>query len=383
MAENKNQHYVPQLYLRHFSRDKKTITVFSIRENRIVSTNAPIDNQCSKDYLYGKDLILEKALADLETNSAPIIKYVIESSTLPMKGSPEYLTLMIFLLYQYARTISAADQLNEMTEKIAKNLLKDHIRRTKPEEITIGDLDAVKIFHPKAANLNLRTVALQIPLILDLESSLLINKTEVELITSDNPVILYNNYYSKEPLSYLGLASKGLLIFFPLTPNHYIILYDAKIYQIGEPESSKAIFLKQENDINQLNILQLINSNKTAYTLGNSQDYFQSLMQIATKYRADEKITVNDSELHNEPDGKESKLLWSSKNRIGFDIDLSLLRIRENINPDYLAQHLIRNPLLVELHREFTKLVDRKVYKPSDWPLFLEKKINNEESATR
>lgn len=64
MSANKNQHYVPQVYLRAFSEDNngKSISVFLIEAEKEIQ-RAPIKSQCSSDYFYGEDLVLEKNLA--------------------------------------------------------------------------------------------------------------------------------------------------------------------------------------------------------------------------------------------------------------------------------------------------------------------------------
>lgn len=63
MASNKNQHFVPRCYLRPFTLDGNglSINIFNIDRSRAIK-NAPVKNQCSGDYFYGKDQKLERAL---------------------------------------------------------------------------------------------------------------------------------------------------------------------------------------------------------------------------------------------------------------------------------------------------------------------------------
>jgi Protein of unknown function (DUF4238) len=51
LADNKNQHFVPQFYLRNFSTDeeKQSIGLFNFARSTAVG-NASIRNQCSRDY---------------------------------------------------------------------------------------------------------------------------------------------------------------------------------------------------------------------------------------------------------------------------------------------------------------------------------------------
>ena len=57
MASNKNQHFVPRCYLREFTHksENKAITVYNIDRKKCIP-KAPVKNQCSKDYFYGKTI---------------------------------------------------------------------------------------------------------------------------------------------------------------------------------------------------------------------------------------------------------------------------------------------------------------------------------------
>jgi len=67
MADNKNQHYVPRVHLEPFTLDGEglAINLFNIDRLRPVH-NAPVRNQCSGDYFYGKDERLERAINSVE-----------------------------------------------------------------------------------------------------------------------------------------------------------------------------------------------------------------------------------------------------------------------------------------------------------------------------
>ena len=54
MHKHKKHHFVPKLYLRHFTVDGKNLSIYNISKKRII-TNIPYDSQCSKDYYYGTD----------------------------------------------------------------------------------------------------------------------------------------------------------------------------------------------------------------------------------------------------------------------------------------------------------------------------------------
>ena len=75
MAENKNQHYVPQSYQRHFSDDGKNTGVYILKAKKYIASSK-IQHQASKDYFYSKDLVIEHELSKLEGWADVAIKSV-------------------------------------------------------------------------------------------------------------------------------------------------------------------------------------------------------------------------------------------------------------------------------------------------------------------
>lgn len=67
MASNKNQHFVPKCYLRPFTVEGAgaAINLYNIDRHKFICM-APVKNQCSGDYFYGKDERLEAVIQHLE-----------------------------------------------------------------------------------------------------------------------------------------------------------------------------------------------------------------------------------------------------------------------------------------------------------------------------
>lgn len=364
MAEKKRHHYVPQLYLKYFSKDKKNIIVFSIKEKRIVAENAPIRRQCYQNYMYSKNQKFEDIMSLLEGAAKRIFEEIITSKELPRKKDPDYITLLIFVLYQSARTLFAAEQLNEIFDKTFKSIIKDHVKFRKPEGITPEDIDKATFSHKEPSLFNLGIISQIIPLLFDLDCKLTINKTSNEFITSDNPVILYNKYYLNDIRGYIGLACKGLLILFPITPRHYLIYYDPIIYKIGGKKLHKPITQLNKRDVDELNILQLINSNKTVYTLNMSEKYFENIFTAKIQsHRFSEKSILRESAYVDHGDGEKSKLIWNARPSIKYVATTSFIKISKKIPDYYKRQNLVRNPGLIDLHRKFLEKIKRKEYK--------------------
>lgn len=374
MAESKRQHYVPQLYLRLFSNDKKTIKVFSIKENKIVSEKASIARQCYKDYFYGTNLEIDKMITRIETATKPIIDSILTYKTKPSKKTEEYYRLLIFVLYQSARTLFAADQLSEGFDKLAKIILKKEIELKKPKGIKVDDVDKVKIKINKPAIQSLQGATQVFPLLFDLNCKIIFNSTKIEFITSDNPVILYNKYYFKDFLNYTGFACKGLIIIFPLSPKISLIFYDSNMYNIGGKKLHTSVNCYNEHDINELNILQYLNADKVLFTKSMKFKYLNLTVSKARKFRAQAKSIVKEQEAVVNGMGEQSIIRYT-RPKCKYEIDISFLKIRKNITSKYLSQKFFRDPYLVSLHKEFLKKVDEKKYKHSEWYVFLRVKI--------
>lgn len=87
MADNKRQHYVPKSTLRYFALDSDTkqeprqIRLFNISSQKIIP-NASLKEQCYRDYFYGKNLAIEKALADMEGYFATLVRKMINTRSI-------------------------------------------------------------------------------------------------------------------------------------------------------------------------------------------------------------------------------------------------------------------------------------------------------------
>lgn len=222
MATNKNQHFVPRCYLRPFSQDgvKVAISLINLQRKRLI-TNAPLKNQCSKDYFYGTDDQLEKAIQMIETGYASALQSLIESSH--CLTEKQQIVFRIFWLFQHLRTEAAAKQ---------SVLLADSIRdfgEWAPDESSLTITDAVQNACYTFTN--------NMHLIDDLKFCLFKNKTDVPFITSDNPAVITNKWHLEKKATVnhsFGMGSAGMLAILPLTPRLLLLGYDGDVYNIAK-----------------------------------------------------------------------------------------------------------------------------------------------------
>ncbi|MGE8676667.1 MAG: DUF4238 domain-containing protein [Achromobacter kerstersii] len=374
MAEKKNQHYVPQMYLRNFaSGSKKAIHLYNISAKRKIS-NAPIKGQCAASYFYGKDLKIENALQNIEGLVSKIIRGILDTDTLPKPRSKEAGGLLVFTIFQYARTKDMADIHDDMAEKFIKAVMERDgtIDKELLEKVTI------KLTQPTA--LALDSAAKHFYIAADLKMKLLLNRSDVEFITSDNPVVLYNQIFepSKPALgSNTGLACKGLQIFLPLSPTHLLVMYDGGTYRIGEKRSDSAI-ITNPNDVRQFNDLQYLNSFENLYSFSefSAPELFVMEQRNAGRPR-NRKGQLHQYQQPDRPDGKSSVLLHLSKpdHRIKLSIQpiRQLVRLTEAELNAYPKP--FRNARFVAMHKEFMEEVKAGNYDVSQMRRFLEDRV--------
>ena len=89
-----------------------------------------------------------------------------------------------------------------------------------------------------------------LPLVIDLKMDLLINRSTINYVTSDNPVVFYNQLFQEKNLSRgYGWGEYGIQFIIPVSPRIAICMYDSEVYEIKEKT------LKSDSTINKLNEL--------------------------------------------------------------------------------------------------------------------------------
>lgn len=262
MSKRKNHHYVPRFYLKRFSvnGEGKTIGLYNYK-NKVFIPNAPIKHQASKDFLYGKDDGTESDLAKLESAISKLFHYWTEEKILipPPKDSKAFSAIKRFILYQIYRTPKAG---NEALEH-----LNDAFQKFIPfiEPNNADKFKELKIVHEEATLLMLLHSADKEYLLNYLDCKFIVNLSELSFITSDSPVILYNQYMEKSGtyIGATGLPSKGLQIFYPIHPRLMICLYDPNVYNCGD--TTNCISTEEIDDIHQFNVMQFLNSDSQLF----------------------------------------------------------------------------------------------------------------------
>ncbi len=259
-TEKKNQHYVPQFHLKNFSIEfnQKQIGLFNIPSKEHVE-KCPIRTQASEDYYYGEDGIIEDLLSKAEGFLATEIHEIINRNELPKKGSIGHKELLHFIALMDLRNPILIDNIRNSKDLLSARLLQAN------KDTDVNSL-VPEISHDRAIGLSLSNIIVGAQFLADLDFKLLINETEHPFITSDNPIVKYNQFLEKRkfPDGKTGYGCMGLQIFIPISPKLMVLFYDSKIYKVGF-RKQRNLTIKNTNDVNNLNVLQFLNCNDNVY----------------------------------------------------------------------------------------------------------------------
>lgn len=237
----RQHHYVPRFYLTRFASKPKRISVYNLRRN-LAKEDVSLKGQCKKPNFYG-DSDTEKALAILEARAAICID---REANQPSNTPPE--NLLEFVAIQYLRTPAIPKTMDGVSKKLF-GFITDHM----PVEERIETMDSLmELDEMPVFNLTLKDGVVEN--IKDLKLAV-ISQPEDVFITSDNPVYFYNQYCEQiQGRGKNGTRQRGLQIFMPLSPRHYLLLYDGKTYDYVKSQSIST------SDIYSLNGLQVVSA---------------------------------------------------------------------------------------------------------------------------
>lgn len=375
MTSNKRHHFVPQFYIRNFSEDKRRVAVFNINQRKTV-LSASIKGQCQRSFLYGKDGEREKLLSQIETKAAIVIHRVIDTGCIPPKGTKEFVCLLYYLLLQHGRTIYAVEESNEMLDQFIKSTF---VPSMKAKGISEKDLAKVRVTLTDPTGYNLSHMLQCYPLLIDLEFSLFRNCTRYGFITSDNPLVLYNQLLEERRYtSNTGLQSQGLQIFLPLSAGYCLFVFDPKVYGFGKRKVS-TVNLQEETDIKQINSLQLVSAMNNVYfdARVNEGDALSKEWSRVKKYRRLKKMNLDILEEPREKPNQKKLLFGTYREDVRVGLKLSKVKILPNAKKrknDLLQRVAVRNEVLYDDFKEFKKLVKQGLYKPSQFYRFTQVK---------
>lgn len=256
MADNKLQHYVPKCHLRPFCHgpERGAINLFNISGARFIK-GAPVKGQCASDYFYGEDRVVETMLQEWEGRYATIVRKATEDPASVTKRDLD--ELREFTLLQTFRTRGHVQKIVDTSKR-----QRDDIEAAaNGRRIDLPPLMPVRVAVDMSINhfLNSRKV------VSDLVCALVVNRTRIDFITSDDPAVITNRLFiQRRREDGTGLASAGAMLHLPLTPKLSFLAYDDHVYHAPE-KRAHLIETEDRAAISELNELQILNSRHNLY----------------------------------------------------------------------------------------------------------------------
>jgi hypothetical protein len=335
MTAHKNQHYVPQSYLRHFSQDGTGLYRYFLKDG--VIKRSSIEKTCANFWFYapkGTSADFEATLSGLETQHAAIIQEILDARSLNVVSSKNqeetsftsFLLLCNFILLTETRT-KLSKQEGEAAINLAFDLKKQNLAQSKEARelgITQESIDRLKLGRASANLESMLGAMVGAHTISDLGIALLVNKTDRPFITSDAPVVLYN-FLKIDNLSMLGWQSPGLMMFVPLSEECALWLFDVELYEPSVKVQDN-LLLAKGSDIDELNRIQILNADE--YVILSKPDYreYISLLHKPLQRRRRTRLFTMETQAEFDVGEKHSEIFVTRRVAINYNLHLSFFK---------------------------------------------------------
>lgn len=303
----RNQHYVPQFYLRKFGSGKKTKRkVWVFNKKTLALKEEFVKNIASSDYFYDieeefvlegysedKRQLFEEFFGNLETKVSNSfdklinkVEDIYEKSAIFDIEYEDRMNLSHFITFQFFRTNSFREKISSFQEDV----LVDISKILKKEPILLNESQK-KLLHLEFFKAYFESDMLIHKSIYNRTWIILKNNTNLKICTSDNPVYL-EQFRDLGPYGYSILTAD--LIVFPLTPKYILCMYRQDTVPQVPKQDEKEIFLGTENSrekIESINLRITYEAHNEIYSIDNN---FNTIYKACKKNEYN--ITLSPSE---------------------------------------------------------------------------------------
>lgn len=285
MKHARNQHYVPQLYLRRFAADnrKKNPAIYLFDKTTGETHRPSIRNVAAELHFYERgDLGIEKAFTEIEDAFVTPFQKLQQIRSLADLNEEDVAAVIVFMGAQFVRTREHRSTLKSMTLGLRERLDRDGF--TYDAEFTDVSDETLRERHVAMIP---DLVAQCSEVMLQMKPILLVNHSAMPLWTSDHPITLHNSI-DAGPRGNLGLTCRGIELHFPLSPTRSLSLCDPVTF-------ADLPAMLESNDVSHamfLNSLQAISS--TRFLFGNKPDFSMatSLLSEHPRYRDPDRMRM-------------------------------------------------------------------------------------------
>lgn len=280
----KKQHYVPQFYLRNFSDNGKTIIQY-ILDKKIYLPISAIKSVAYQEYLYGKEQNIESMFSMNEAEWKRIISTIITDQEVRLTEQ-DFVTFALFITLSIHRTARSSEESAALVNVQGLAFLEAGIDAG---EIPQRNLTGYHVETEVPVALALAEALPIIGALIGLGCLCIINDSGIGFITSDSPVVKYNQLYtSRNFQSGYGYCNSGLQICVPLSPDICVCFYDSEVYDVLNVSEQNRLRLTSKKHIKKLNTLFAVNAHRYIYSQNHTKKYLETISQKHVPYSAEE-----------------------------------------------------------------------------------------------
>jgi hypothetical protein len=317
MSYVKKQHYVPQFYLRQFTKSGENIHVYdkfiqkSFRSGvRDIASNKffydlsqeiisewegliqqkqaeeSIDQSAIDKLLEQiKDVqLIEKYLSRLESRFSRVLNEVLDGLDKRRRLKHKYrYDLALMAAVQFWRTQERRENMMELERKLEERVMRivDRMNEVKGTNFTAKDLAVA--FDAEETATRHKMMLLKTEILEETAQTFAnhiwvigVNDTNNPLYTSDNPVTT-SAHKVEDWRSHTGIASLGVEVIFPLSPKYVLIMYERSYHHLAEYKDGTLSYLKQDN-IRYYNSRQVYSSYRQVFSIAENFELVKEML---------------------------------------------------------------------------------------------------------
>ncbi len=260
MPSYKNQHYVPESYLKGWSDDKE-LPIYLIEPEREIPSE-PISRLCSRSYFNSEETFIEPVLGKLEGAHADAFNSLRTGESLRSLSVGGQRLLLSFVFTQRQRTRLMRDEIRASSEDYFREGIREDVAEAGYDPDQYTDLEDAQFKRTVQRSHHFMMMhGILAPIGMhELACVVLENETDINFITSEAPVVFANPRFKEDrELAYAGMANAGLQVYCPLSPQLCLLFYDPRTYFV-EANRDWHVSLTRSRDIRELNLLQVLNT---------------------------------------------------------------------------------------------------------------------------
>lgn len=300
MAPPRKHHFVPQFYLRRFTdNDEKICVIEKAQSPRDWSTST--ENTGAKRDYHTLDWIdrepdtehIEKNLATIEGNQNVLLKSILENPKSYVNRKKE---LSSFIALMHLRVPEHRDfierMLSESVVAVIRKLLRDGKLPEMPDSLKkLAEESNGDTFHPVISNWKImefmyddRFQTQITKLCSGMNFRLLSTDGELEFITSDTPVVLFDRDYGRKRPYVSSFGMKSIQVSIPLSKSFVLVL---------DRESEEGCFIADSSTVREFNRRMTINAKNYIFMKDLTNEFKDDLSKLWNK-NSGSKIDVLD-----------------------------------------------------------------------------------------